>query len=348
MTVPDRLNSPDASNLESGTAPAVGIDVSKDSLEVALLGGGEVDATSRSVPNTEDGFEKLIGWIEKQIDLSLEKSPEQVHVCLEASGGYQRPVARFLHERGLTVSVLNPRRTSAYADSRLNRSKTDKVDARLLARFCRREKPSSWQPASSEQKDLKDMTRGLQSLKKERDRLKNQIDQSSNPTVTSSLQSVLESVNEQIEQLEEAIDEHVESCRALARKQELLETIPGIASTTAALVLAELGNPERFESARQAAAYAGLTPSHHESGSSVHRKPRLSKVGSSRLRKALYFPAISALRCNAAIKAFGDRLAERGKAKMVIIGAAMRKLLHICYGVLKNQAPFDASLHPGT
>jgi transposase len=71
-------------------------------------------------------------------------------------------------------------------------------------------------------------------------------------------------------------------------------------------------------------------------------------VGSSRLRKALYFPAITALRCNAAIKAFGERLAERGKAKMVIIGAAMRKLLHICYGVLKNQAPFDASLHPGT
>jgi len=233
-------------------------------------------------------------------------------------------------------------------ETELTRSKTDKVDARLLARFGRREEPSPWQPASSDQKVLKEMTRGLQSLKKERDRLKNQIEQSSNPTVTESLQSVLESVNEQIDRIEDRIDGHVQSCRGLARKQELLETIPGIGSTTAALVLAELGDPERFESARQAAAYGGLTPSHYESGSSVHRKPRLSKVGSSRLRTALYFPAISALRCNAAIEAFGERLAERGKEKMVIIGAAMRKLLHICYGVLKNGTPFDASLHPGT
>jgi len=112
------------------------------------------------------------------------------------------------------------------------------------------------------------MTRGLQSLKKERDRLKNQIDQSSNSTVTDSLQSVLESVNEQIDRLEEAIDDHVQSTDTLARKQELLKTIPGIGQTTAALVLAEPGDPERFESARQAAAYAGLTPSHHESGPS--------------------------------------------------------------------------------
>lgn len=300
------------------------------------------------MPNGEEGFETLLSWIDRQTDADLEKSPEQVHVCLEASGGYQRPVARFLHEKGLTVSVINPRRTSAYANSQLTRSKTDQVDAQLLARFCQREEPSPWQPASSEQRDLKDMTRGLQGLKKERDRLENQIDQSSNPTVTSSLQSVLESVNEQIDQLEEAIDDHVRSADALDRKRELLETIPGIGSATAALVLAELGNPERFESARQAAAYAGLTPAHHESGSSVHRKPRLSKVGSSRLRTALYFPAITALRCNAAIEAFGERLAERGKEKMVIIGAAMRKLLHICYGVLKNGTPFDASLHPGT
>jgi transposase len=342
MTAPDRSCASDAS--ANRAARAVGIDVSKASLQVVVLGKDADGSVSRSIPNTEDRFDELREWIDREVEVGLKK----VHVCLEASGGYERPVARYLHEQNLTVSVVNPRRTSAYAESRLNRSKTDPVDARLLARFCQREEPSSWQPASSGQKDLKDMTRGLQSLKKERDRLKNQIDQSSNPTVTSSLQSVLESINEQIDQLEEAIDEHVQSCRSLARKQELLETIPGIGSTTAALVLAELGDPERFESARQAAAYAGLTPAHHKSGSSVHRKPRLSKVGSSRLRKALYFPAITALRCNAAIKAFGERLAERGKAKMVIIGAAMRKLLHICYGVLKNQAPFDASLHPGT
>jgi transposase len=326
----------------------VGIDVSKASLEVALLGTEEKTSVSRTVPNTDEGFDQLLNWLEKQTDINLTTAPDRIHVCLEASGGYQRPVARFLHERGLTVSVLNPKRTSAYAESRLTRSKTDRVDARLLARFCQKEEPTPWEPPSSEQKSLQEMTRGLKQLKKERDRLKNQIGQSENPTVTGALQSVLESVGEQIDQLEDRVDQHVQSTDKLARNRDLLETIPGIGRTTAALVLAELGDPERFESARQAAAYAGLTPSHHTSGSSVHRKPRLSKVGSSRLRRALYFPAIAALRFNAAVEALGDRLAERGKEKMVIIGAAMRKLLHICYGVLKNQTPFDASLHPGT
>ncbi len=155
-------------------------------------------------------------------------------------------------------------------------------------------------------------------------------------------------VEDGIDQLEDQVDEHGESSDTPARNRDLLETIPGVGSTTAALLLAELGDHERFESTRQAAAYAGLTPSHHESGSSVHRKRRLSKVGSSRLRKALYFPAIAALPFKASVEALGDRLTERGKEKMVIIGAAMRKLPHICYGVLKNQTSFDASLSPGT
>jgi len=341
MTAPDRSTS----SASFPTSFAIGIDVSKASLEVHFLGGKEeASSSSRSVPNTEEGFGELLDWIDRQVGTDR----QDAHVCLEASGGYERPAARFLNEQGLTVSIVNPRRTSAYAKSQLARSKTDQVDAALLARFCRREEPSRWEPTSSEQKNLKEMTRGLQSLRKERDRLKNQIDQARNQTVIDSLQEVLESINEQIDQLEETVDQHVESCQGLAQKRRLLETIPGVGSATAALVLAELGNPERFESARQAAAYAGLTPAHHESGSSVHRKPRLSKVGSSRLRDALYFPAITALRCNAAIEALGERLAERGKAKMVIVGAAMRKLLHICYGVLKNGTPFDPSLHPGT
>ncbi len=251
MTAPDRSTSSTAFSASF----AVGIDVSKASLKVVLLPGEERGSASRSVPNTDEGFEQLFEWIDQHTEGTLtegtlEESPKQVHVCLEASGGYERPVARFLYERGLTISVVNPRRTSAYANSRLSRSKTDRVDARLLARFCRREEPSRWRPASSEQRGLKEMTRGLEGLKKERDRLNNQIDRSSNPTVTGSLQSVLESVNEQIDRLEEAIDQHVQNCQPLARKRDLLETIPGIGPTTAALVIAELGNPDRFESAR--------------------------------------------------------------------------------------------------
>ena len=107
------------------------------------------------------------------------------------------------------------------------------------------------------------------------------------------------------------------------------------------MLLAELGDISHFSNARQVAAFAGLVPRLRESGTSVRGRSRLSKVGSSRLRKALYFPAITALRFNPLIKAFGLRLSVQGKSKMLIIGAAMRKLLHLAYGVLKSQRPFD-------
>ncbi len=139
MTTPDRSSSSDS---VPPAAHHVGIDVSKASPEIALIRSEEDDFASKTVSNTEDGFDELLSWLEKQTDVRPEDGPEQVHVCLEASGGYQCRIARFLQDRGLVVSVVNPQRTSAYAESQLTRSKTDKVDARLLARFCRREEPS--------------------------------------------------------------------------------------------------------------------------------------------------------------------------------------------------------------
>ena len=136
------------------------------------------------------------------------------------------------------------------------------------------------------------------------------------------------------------IGENVAEDPKLKDRCTLLDTIPGIGLQTAAIVVSELGSPERFESARQAAAYAGLVPRHRESGTSVRANPRMSKVGNGRLRRAMYFSSMTALRFNSAVKAFGERLKERGKEKMVVLGAAMRKLLHICYGVLKSGRPY--------
>ncbi|MCS4039527.1 transposase [Salinibacter ruber] len=189
------------------------------------------------MPNTENGFAELLSWIDQ------EASRENVHVCLEASGRYHRSVARYLHEQNVTIAVVNPRRTSAYAKSQLARSKTDQVDAALLARFCQREGPSQWQPTSSARQDLKEMTRGLQGLKQERDRLQNRLDEVSNQTVIRSLQAVLKSINEQIDEFEEAIEEHVQSCRSLAEKQELLQTIPGVGAQTASQATLILSRP---------------------------------------------------------------------------------------------------------
>ena len=137
------------------------------------------------------------------------------------------------------------------------------------------------------------------------------------------------------------IKEHIDDDPDLRSNARLLESIPGIGAATAALLLAELGDMTRFSSARQVAAFAGLVPRLRESGTSVRGRSRLSKVGSSRLRKSLYYPAITALRFNPLIKSFGLRLSAQGKSKMLIVGAAMRKLLHIAYGVLKSQRPFD-------
>ena len=174
------------------------------------------------------------------------------------------------------------------------------------------------------------------------------LDEAEDEAVRRAHRGLLEEIERQIEELGEEIEEHVEEDPKLKDRCTLLDTIPGVGLQTAAIVVSELGSPERFESARQAAAYAGLVPSHHQSGTSVRGNPQLSKVGNARLRRAMYFPAMSALQCNAAVKAFGERLKERGKEKMVVLGAAMRKLLHICYGVLKSGRAFDASLHPGT
>jgi transposase len=144
-----------------------------------------------------------------------------------------------------------------------------------------------------------------------------------------------------IEKTRRQIKEHIDNYPDLKEQARLLESIPGIGSVTSALLLAELGDVSQFSNARQVAAFAGLVTRIRESGSSVRGRSRLSKVGSSRLRKSLYFPAITALRYNPIIKAFGLRFSSQSKSKMLIVGAAMRKLLHLAYGVLKSRKPFD-------
>lgn len=325
---------------------ALGIDVGKDRLELALLTPRERLHT-KSVRNNEAGFKALLRWLARLTkQTSHEADAPAVHVCLEASGGYEDDIAVFLHTHGLVVSVLNPRQTSAYATAQLRRSKTDRVDAALLARFCQREQPPCWQPPSLAERHLRELTRALEALKQERDRTQNRRDRARHTAVASALDELSAVLSQQIHTIETEIEAHVRAHPELERQRDLLVSIPGVGALTAALVLAELGDVTRFESARQAAAYAGLVPRHYSSGTSVKRRTGLSKLGNSRLRRALYFPALSAMRHNEAVKVFAERLRARGKAKMAVVGASMRKLLHICFGVLRNGQPFDAALHP--
>ncbi len=331
----------EAPTSSSTLAFSLGIDVGKARLELALR-GEEGAVAQTTVSNCPEEHEQLLSWLRDQ-----GARPEKTCVCMESSGGFEKSVALCLHEEGYRVSVVNPRRIKGYASSQLQRTKTDAADAALIARFGWREDLRAWNPPSGAESRLQELTRARQALKKEKTRAQNRRDEAEDEAVCRAHRGLLDEIERQIENLEEEIEEHIEEHPKLSRPCSLLETIPGIGRQTAAIVRAELGSHERFESARQAAAYAGLVPHHHESGTSVRGRPRMSKVGNGRLRRAMYFPAMTALRFNAAVKAFGNRLRERGKEKMVVVGAAMRKLLHICYGVLKSGRPFDPSLHPG-
>jgi transposase len=314
--------------------PALGIDIAKLKFNVCLINlNGKLK--HKVFPNTSTGFEQLKEWLSKQ-------GVERVHACLEATGTYGEALAFFLHQDGKTVSVVNPAAVKAFAQSRLSRTKTDRVDAELIARFCLAQEPPAWTPLPQEVRELQALVRRLESLIEMRVMEENRL--SSGVTVEAVRESVQEHLaylNEQIKRTEELIRHHIDNHPTLKQQSQLLDSIPGIAETTAAMLLAEITDITQYRSARQVAAYAGLVPRERQSGSSLRGRARLSKIGNARLRRALYFPAITALRCSPFFQAWAKGLQERGKCKMSIICAVMRKLVHLAYGVLKSGKPFD-------
>ncbi len=237
--------------------------------------------------------------------------------------------------------MVNPARIHSYAKSRLSRNKTDKGDAHLIALFCQSEKPQVWHPSPPEVKELQALVRRLESLVQMRVQEINRSKANAHPAVQASLAQMLTSLDEQIKALRRAIREQVRTHPVLLRQFELLMSIIGIGDKTAYKLLAEI-DVANFKDAKALAAFLGLTPKHHLSGTSIRGRPRLSKTGNASLRKALYFPAITALSACPSMQAFGARLNAKGKPKMVVIGAVMRKLVHIVYGVLKHGSPYTS------
>lgn len=314
----------------------LGIDVSKATLDVALLVEEEARKARHKVfPNTSEGHQQLLLWL-------CEQGATQVHATLEATGTYAEPVALALHEAGHRVSLVNPALVRAFGQSQLKRTKTDKADAILIARFCALHKPALWSPPAPELRELQALVRRVEALEEMKHMEMNRLESGAlGEVVRTSLEDHILYLQSHIDSTRRQISDHIQAPDALREQERLLCSIPGIAQTTAAVLLSEIGDFCHFNRARQVAAFAGLVPRIRESGSSVRSKPRLSKVGTPRLRKCLYFPAMTALRWNPLIKALGLRLSAQGKPKMLIIGAAMRKLLHPAYGVLKSGKPFD-------
>jgi transposase len=314
--------------------PALGIDIAKLKFNVCLI-NINAKLKHKVFPNTATGFEQLRDWLSKQ-------RVERAHVCLEATGPYGDALSLFLHQAGHRVSVVNPAAIKAFAQSRLSRTKTDRVDAELIARFCLAQAPPAWTPLPQEVRELQALVRRLESLIEMRVMEENRLSSGlAVDSVRESVEELLSHLNEQIKRTEELIRNHINTHPTLKRQSQLLDSIPGIAETTAALLLSEVTDITQYRSARQVAAYAGLVPRERQSGSSVRRRTRLSKIGNARLRRALYFPAITALRCSPFFQAWAKGLQERGKSKMSVICAVMRKLVHLAYGVLKSERPFD-------
>jgi len=317
--------------------PRLGIDIAKVKFNACLLHlTGKLK--HKVFPNNAAGFAQLQEWLEKQ------QAP-LVHACLEATGTYGEALSHYLHQQGHTVSVMNPAAIKAFAASRLSRTKTDRVDAELIARFCLAHQPPPWTPPAPEVRELQALVRRLESLIEMRVAEENRL--SSGLTVVAvrtSVEEMIAYLKEQITRTEKLIRQHIDKHPGLKQQHELLDSIPGIAATTAALLLAEVPDIKRYRNARQLAAFAGLVPRERQSGSSVRGRVRLSKIGNARLRKALYFPAITALRCSPFFQEWAEGLRQRGKSKMSVIGAVMRKLIHIAYGVLKSGRPFDPEL----
>lgn len=320
----------------------LGIDIAKANFAVALLASERLVAEG-TFANTPDGFGKLVSWCNRQ----LQPFPgARLHACMEATSSYGVNLALFLHahfqETGHRVSVVNPHQTSCHAKSRLLRNKTDRVDAENIADFCATHHPADWQPPSAAQRRLKELSRHLESMEKsttrETNRLKSGIQDEG---IQRRIKQLLDLLEEQKRQTRNEMEQLLKQDASLCEQVRLLVTIPGVGQTTALKFLAEVQDVHRFGSAAQLAAFAGLSPSQRQSGSSVRGKTMLSKKGNCHLRTALYMPIMAAMRFNPLVKTLTDRLLAEGRPTKVAMAAGMRKLLYIMYGVLKSGRPFD-------
>jgi transposase len=319
----------------------VGIDVSKATLDGCLLAP---DGRTREAafPNDPRGHAALLAWADRHA------GGADLHFGMGASGGYEDALATRLDAAGRRVSVVNPTRVKYAGLVRGRGNKTDQADARLIAQYTRDHRPPAWSPPPPEVRELQALVRRRDDLRQlaahEKARLESPL---LTPAARRSVERTIRLLGREADRMQAAADELIAAVPALRADRDLLATIPGVGAQTASTIVAELPRLDRVPSAQAAAAYCGLAPREYRSGASVRRRTRLSKAGNARLRKALYLPTLTAVRFNPVLKAFFDRLVAAGKARMQAVGACLRKLVMLCYGILKNRAPFDPAWASG-
>lgn len=322
----------------------IGIDVSKNKLDCLWLKDPALSKVKTKVfHNTARDHDALLVWAQNNTGEAL----ASIHFVMEATGIYHEALAYRLHEAGAQVSVVNPAQIRDYAKSLGTRTKTDKKDSMVIARYGASQRPRLWQPEPAEVRQLKALLSRLEAVKQDIQREINRLEKAEITRASEHVHQSIETVRTELEKeksrLEALIDQHIDQNPSLKQDRKLLESIPGVGPVIAQQMVAVVRS-RVFISGSQCAAFLGLVPVQHESGSSIHGRAHLSKAGNAQVRAKLYMAAVVAIQHNPDIRAQYERLLRRGKTKMCALGAAMRKLVQICFGVLKHQTPYQAQV----
>ena len=318
----------------------LGMDVAKAKLDCCLLlDEASGKRKSKMVGNSKLGVVDLLAWAAKQ-----NISPAELHVVMEGTGVYHEQAALALADAGVTVSIVNPAQVRDFGRGLAVRTKTDGVDSFVLARYGALVKPKAWVPPAPEARMLQALLARreaiAQDLQRERNRQEKANATDTPDRIQKSLTDSIEFLVKQLADLQQVIDDHIDKNSSLKKDMALLQSIPAVGPQVGGNMLSVM-HSHNFNSAEQLAAYLGLVPVERQSGSSVLGRAKLSKAGPARMRAVLYMAAIVATRYNPHVKALYERLLARGKSKMSALGAAMRKLVHLCFGVLKTQQPYQ-------
>lgn len=318
-----------------------GIDVSKNTLDVCLLVPGR-KAYEFQVPNTPAGQRELVAKVER-------KAGPSVHYCMEPSGAYHLGMAFLLLDKGVLVSVENPRRIKHHGIAIGAIQKTDRADARIIASYCLHLQPKAWRLASPEVRQLMLLDRRLCDILGMMNQEGNRLESEFLPDpVRKSIQRTLKVLKKEHVQIAAEMQRIIDGCPHLKRAYELLRSIPGIGDRAATGFLAEVGDIDVYEDAESLAASFGLNPLIRRSGTSIHGQTRISKMGNKHARCRFYMPALVATKHNPVIKAFYEKLLAKGKHKKSALLACCRKLVMLAYGVLRSGKPFEDRAEPLT
>jgi transposase len=309
----------------------IGVDIAKKKFDVASLINDKYK--HKTFDNNEPGYIAFIAWF---LPLCSDIKPL---ICMEATGAYSLPLADFLVNQGHAVSLVNPAKIHAFGKSELSRAKTDKADAKLIARYAFIMQPPLWISPPANIRELQALVRRVEHLL-EMIRMERNRQDTANAKIIDSINTVLETLEAELEATRKAIRDHIDNHPDLKKRGDLLDTIPGIGEASVAHLLVTLSEHHGFTHAKQVVAFAGLAPSLRQSGQ-WSGNTHIAKNGDALLRKALYMPALCAWTHNPLIRVFCERLKANGKNGKAVACAAMRKLIHIAFGMLKSGKPFD-------